>query len=131
MQKELDAIIQLGVANITGLLKNSETKVTSATVDEDDEFEMKNRIHRSRDMSEQLDTDNDIPITKRLNTKKSLTERFKEASRDNLKSSDSGQLSERLVKQGLLTKSMLIKLQQEWLAARGDLSSSNKKPGRK
>ena len=48
MQKDLDEIIRIGVVNITRLLRNTETGVTSGITDTEDDFEMKSRARMQK-----------------------------------------------------------------------------------
>ncbi|XP_034944631.1 ATP-dependent RNA helicase SUV3 homolog, mitochondrial [Chelonus insularis] len=85
VQKELDAIIQDGIIQLTKLLKNSETGVSSVAgvVPDEDDFE--------------------------LNTQKQ--QYFRDNKGSNI---GRGKLTERLLSQGLLTPNMLQELQREW-----------------
>lgn len=88
MQKELDAVIQEGIIQLTTLLKNSETGSSSgvaSTADEDD-FE--------------------------LNTQKQQYYRVRQ--RTGTPVVGKGKLTERLLAQGLLSSNMLLQLQREW-----------------
>ncbi|PSN44213.1 ATP-dependent RNA helicase SUV3 [Blattella germanica] len=90
MQAELDSMIQLGVFQLTRLLKNSETGVSSgaaATIDED-EF----TINRQKQQPQ--------PWGRTKDGESSHIGR--------------GRLTERLLAQGLLTPKMLQELQKEW-----------------
>ncbi|KAL1491745.1 hypothetical protein ABEB36_012295 [Hypothenemus hampei] len=84
MQRELDQIIQQGVVQLTRLLKNSETGISSGTAKADDEV---------------FDS----------NTKKQNYLRNMHAS-----SVGKGRLTERLLSQGILTPTMLNELKKEW-----------------
>nr|CAD7432714.1 unnamed protein product [Timema monikensis] len=93
MQKELDAIIQQGVFQLTRLLRNSETAVSSGTMSvDDDEFalhQQKQSYFRDNKLVERS------PIGR-------------------------GKLTERLLAQGLLTPNMLHELRQEWKMGNSD-----------
>lgn len=90
IQKELDDIIQQGVFQITKLLKNSETPISSNTPDEDS-FNMSQRRNKYfKDPRTRANT----------STGGSLGGR--------------GRLTERLLAQGLLTPAMLKELKREW-----------------
>ncbi|KAK9877040.1 hypothetical protein WA026_016067 [Henosepilachna vigintioctopunctata] len=84
MQKELDAIIQQGVVQITRLLKNSENVISSGTsfAAAEDEF--------------------------------SLSRQKQSYFRQNKMSAGGGRLTERLLAQGILTPNMLQELKKEW-----------------
>ncbi|GJQ83874.1 hypothetical protein Trydic_g6752 [Trypoxylus dichotomus] len=85
MQKELDGVIQQGVVQITRLLRNSETGVSSGTgaAPDEDEFAVNRR--------------------KQTYLRGSRTSGI-----------GHGKLTERLLAQGLLTPSMLQELRKEW-----------------
>nr|CAH7749507.1 unnamed protein product [Callosobruchus chinensis] len=84
MQRELDQIIQEGIVQLTKLLKNSETGISSGTaVADDDQFTM-NRQKQ-----------NYLRETK-------------------LSGIGRGRLTERLLAQGILTPTMLQELKKEW-----------------
>lgn len=97
MQKELDAIIQQGVVQITRLLRNSESGTADAP--DEDEFVINNKKQnylRGNDIGESFFFSN-----------------FKVL---DSKSSDigKGRLTERLLAQGILTPNMLQELKKEW-----------------
>lgn len=85
MQKELDDIIQQGVFQITKLLKNSETPISSNTPDEDT-----------------------FTISQRKN------KYYREPRLSGTGKAGRGRLTERLLSQGLLTPAMLEELKKEW-----------------
>jgi len=64
MQQELDQIIQIGVFNITRLLRNAETSISSGVTDNEDDFEIQNRTQRAPQAlggrAVTFDVDNDI-----------------------------------------------------------------------
>lgn len=131
MQHELDSIIQVGVFNITSLLKSSKQHTTGVNViDDDEDFDMHNRLKRSLKTSqaeadeEELDDfspeilegygEYDKGIIK---NKQSLTDSYVNAK--NLQSigrlePGQGKLTAYLLKKGLLTPKVLRKLQEEW-----------------
>ncbi|RZF36985.1 hypothetical protein LSTR_LSTR004673 [Laodelphax striatellus] len=98
IQFELDSIIQQGVFQLTRLLRNSETRVSSGTGEDiQDEFNMKNVKQRY------LRDDNDIYDGKDEGD-----------GDDGRRGVGKGRLTERLLSQGLLTPNMLKELRQEW-----------------
>ncbi|GLV44426.1 Suv3 helicase [Carabus blaptoides fortunei] len=109
MQKELDAVIQQGVFQLTRLLKNSETGVSSgaASAPDEDHFTI------SRQKQNYL---RDSPKSSQLGR---------------------GRLTERLLAQGLLTPNMLQELKKEWTALKkstddgSDDDNTTTKPRRK
>lgn len=104
MQRELDQIIQSGVINITKLVRNSETTVSSGVAEDgEDEFEMKRRVQLRMNVDNVSDSDEDDDRKSEVEKKKRVKPVIKSGQR----------LTEQLVKQGLLTKSMLRQIQQE------------------
>lgn len=89
MQQELDATIQMGVQNITRLLKNTESKVASALTKVDDHKFMINK------------------------KEKSFYSPYTEPEGDDIKGGKLGSLTRRLMEQGLLTPKMLKQLKKE------------------
>ncbi|XP_057658150.1 ATP-dependent RNA helicase SUV3 homolog, mitochondrial [Diorhabda carinulata] len=84
MQRELDQIIQQGIVQLTRLLRNSETGISSGTAAiDDDEFSM------SRQKQSYLRGQKSMSLGK-------------------------GKLTERLLAQGILTPTMLQELKKEW-----------------
>lgn len=84
MQRELDQIIQQGIVQLTRLLRNSETGISSGTAAiDDDEFSM------SRQKQSYLRGQKSMTLGK-------------------------GKLTERLLAQGILTPTMLQELKKEW-----------------
>ncbi|XP_023310678.1 ATP-dependent RNA helicase SUV3 homolog, mitochondrial isoform X1 [Anoplophora glabripennis] len=105
MQRELDQIIQQGVMQLTRLLRNSETGISSGTLAADDEEFSANRLKQSY----------------LRESKTSVVGR--------------GRLTERLLAQGILTPNMLQELKKEWnkkgVDNEGDSDGEPKKPRRK
>ena len=107
MQRELDQIIQAGVVNITKLLRNSETSVSSGVgEDGEDEFEIQRRVQQQSTADDILDSDDE--------DSRKPSVRIKSDDSSGQFALKSGQrLTDQLVQQGLLTKSMLKQIQQE------------------
>lgn len=104
MQQELDSMIQLGVINITKLLKNTENGVSSAmTKVDDDDFIMKHKRAT-------------------FDARRS----FEEAEDEDDNKSRIGSLTQRLLDQGLLTPKMIEQLKKE-LNRDKDITTSGKK----
>jgi ATP-dependent RNA helicase SUPV3L1/SUV3 len=151
MQRELDQIIQSGVVNITRLLRNAETSVSSGvTADDEDDFEIQRRAPKpakgSGVDSEYGLIDDDVGSKRgQASSKASLSARFQNANRVKAAAGDMGaggggstasektmvmlqqlkpgqRLTDQLVRQGLLTKDMLKRIQQELT---GDISSDD------
>ncbi|KAJ8959995.1 hypothetical protein NQ318_009431, partial [Aromia moschata] len=105
MQHELDQIIQEGVVQLTRLLRNSETGISSGTTAADDEEFSINRQKQSY-----LRESKTSPLGR-------------------------GRLTERLLAQGILTPNMLQELKKEWnkkgSSDTGDGDDEPKKPRRK
>ena len=134
MARELDQIIQAGVIQITRLLRNAETSVSSAADDEEDDFEIQRRTPPP--LSKKSAALDDVPENRkpaatgaRKPAVESLSQRFQNAkgglsgATANFQLKPGQRLSEQLVKQGLLTPSMLRRIQQELSSERapGDL----------
>jgi len=117
MQRELDQIIQAGVVNITKLLRNSETTVSSGVAEDgEDEFEIQRRTQRQSTAENLLDSDDEDSAQRRKIVKPNLWTKSDRTADDGTSQFvlKSGQrLTDQLVKQGLLTKSMLKQIQQE------------------
>jgi len=121
MQRELDQIIQSGVINITKLLRNSETSVSSGVAEDgEDEFEIRRRVQQQQSTAEtgldSDDEDGEYTTECRKLVKPNMHTKLDHAANDNnsrfvLKSGQ--RLTDQLVKQGLLSKSMLKQIQQE------------------
>jgi len=118
MQRELDQIIQAGVVNITKLLRNSETTVSSGVAEDgEDEFEIKQRVQKQLTSESLPDSDDEgsrYARDRRKTVKSSQQIKSKETSADSefvLKSGE--RLTDKLVRKGLLTKSMLKQIRQE------------------
>ncbi|GAB1598972.1 ATP-dependent RNA helicase SUPV3L1, mitochondrial-like [Argonauta hians] len=138
MQHELDSIIQIGVINITNLLKSSKQHTTGVNAIEDDEdFDMCSRLKRSL-KSNHTEIDEEAALDSYISDsldnydkyeKKSLSDSYKNAK--NLQSvgrlqSGQGKLTAHLLKKGLLTPKVLRKLQEEW-ASEANLHRKKKK----
>ena len=141
MQQELDEIIQRGVYNITRLLRNAETTISSGVIDSEDDFEIQSRTQRA---SQKLPTSgavsslgNEDFVSKASITalrpaahKQSVSAQFLSAKLKNQAGRESVQLpaiksfklkpgqrlSDQLVKQGLLSKELMKKLLDELMA---------------
>lgn len=109
IQKELDEIIQQGVFQITKLLQNSETAISSKQPDEDTFTisQRKGNAYRGK-----IDY-----IILRIQPTTFSTD-FKS-------SPMRGRLTERLLAQGLLTPSMLQELKKEWDKSEKSTRASN------
>ena len=131
MQKELDAIIQLGVFNITRLLKASETNISSGTAKGGDDIDFKyQKPSRKASVADVLNDDGLEDLDTLPPQKRKLSDQFKKAQSSMNRLSNSafdsrlsksrpgvgqGKLTAHLLKQGLLTPKMLEDLQKEWL----------------
>lgn len=110
IQKELDGIIQVGVRNITRLIRATENQSTAAETT----------------ASVRLSDSNTLPL-RRGRALKTHNQRKE------LRPTDSS-LSSRLLRDGLLTKELLEQLQREWVreqSQNGDDSVSTNKGKRK
>jgi hypothetical protein len=130
MQKELDEIIQVGVFNITRLLRAAETSVSSGVADDDeDDFEIRSKSGLANRLDGEADADVAASERRRPDnrgrSKTSISARFqnaKTAGRDDdvslrdfglIKLKPGQRLTDQLVKKGLLTKDMVARIQQE------------------
>jgi len=118
MQRELDQIIQAGIVNITKLLRNSETSVSSGVAEDgEDEFEIKQRVQQqltAESVPDSDDEDGKYATEWRKTAKPKLQTKSDHAADDSRFVLKSGErLTDQLVKKGLLTKSMVKQLQQE------------------
>jgi len=117
MQRELDQIIHAGVINITRLMRNSETSVSSGVAEDgEDEFEMKRRtkprLFSAKSLLDLDDEDSKYATEQRKAVNfQTKSEHAADESEFALQSGE--RLTDHLVKKGLLTKSMLRQLQQE------------------
>jgi len=136
MQHELDEIIQVGVHNITRLLRNSESGITSlpSTATDDDSFTMKRKKETYSKGNRTV-----VPLKNSMN-KSSGPELYENAENDeNLEESEEytpatshgylnminaskqgekfrghGKLTESLLAQGLISKEQIEQLRKEW-----------------
>jgi len=116
MQRELDQIIQAGVINITKLVRNSETSVSSGVAEDgEDEFEIQQRVQQQSTSEDLLESDdeNSKYSSKRTKHIKSNLRTKPDVSGHQFVLKSGQRLTDQLVKQGLLTKSMLKQIQQE------------------
>lgn len=116
MQKELDEIIQDGVFNITRLLRAAETSVSS-NISDDDEFDFEMRSKTGVPTS---GLDSDVPAAPvKHRPKTSIGSRFQSAKNQEftdfgpIKLKPGQRLTDQLVKKGLLTKDMVLRIQKE------------------
>lgn len=117
MQRELDQIIQAGVVNITKLLRNSETSVSSGVAEDgEDEFEIRRQIRQQSTAEEDLlDSDDEQSkyVSGRRKPVKPNVRTESDGSNTQFVVKSGQRLTDQLVKQGLLTKSMVKQIQQE------------------
>uniref|UniRef100_A0A8C3F0P7 ATP-dependent RNA helicase SUPV3L1, mitochondrial n=1 Tax=Chrysemys picta bellii TaxID=8478 RepID=A0A8C3F0P7_CHRPI len=102
IQKELDNIIQIGVRNITTLIRRTEVN---------------DRMLNLEDLPAanqgQFSSATKVPGQKRIRGSKALGYRPAEV-KSNMKSQRQGSLAAKLVREGLLTQEMLKQLEREW-----------------
>ena len=135
MQQELDSMIQMGVFNITRLLKNTETARANAMADDDEDDVMRSRQVRYSASTEIEDEDEDEDSGKSF--KSSLRSRFEKAKANSasqgrlngsqVKLDGDRELSEQLVQKGVITRNMLAQLKKELLAKQNIDKSPKKK----
>ena len=122
--------------NITRLLRNSETAISTGTLDSEDDFEVRRRSQKAEQThDDDFDDTDDVADVK--SRKHSLSAEFKNARRSQVmagsKVSGGGhRLADQLVKQGLLTRDMLERLRDELTEegdGTGEGSGNNNNPG--
>ena len=117
MQQELDSIIQIGVYNITKLLKASKSNQdVNISVEDDEDFDMTRRVHqmlKQRKTNENFEDleGNDSSVKEKLSDSFQKAKNLQAINTLNLQD---GRLTEQLLKKGLLTPDILGKLLQEW-----------------
>lgn len=136
IQKELDELIQKGIFNITQLLHNAETSISSGTPDTEDDYEVKWRSRVSetglqgqgRRKGRLLPADDDVDAKELIKSLKNMStpagvadlspprdsafdSRLHQRTPVSLHSKQ--RLVDQLLEQGIISKDMLAKLQQE------------------
>lgn len=120
IQKKLDDIIQVGVSNITKLIRASQTGAAAGTAEVmSEDFPLSRPGRDSRAASERhaarsagaLSVTVEGPGERRG---RSLRAYRSAAKQDDLKSHGRGSLANRLLREGLLTQEMLRQLESEW-----------------
>ncbi|PKU36684.1 atp-dependent rna helicase mitochondrial [Limosa lapponica baueri] len=147
IQKKLDDIIQVGVCNITKLIRASQSAAapgTAAVVSEDFPLSRTKRDTRAvsdrhgAKSTEALSIAAEVPGERRGKNLKT----YRSAPRqEDLKSHGRGSLANRLLREGLLTQEMLRQLESEWqhqhrngrygLGSKRDDQNSSKEMGKK
>ncbi|KAM9273492.1 ATP-dependent RNA helicase SUPV3L1, mitochondrial isoform 3-T3 [Morus bassanus] len=146
IQKKLDDIIQVGVCNITKLIRASQSAAapgTAEVVSEDFPLSRTRRDIRAVSdrrvkSTEALSIAVEVPGERRAKNLKA----YQSATRqEDLKSHGRGSLANRLLREGLLTREMLRQLESEWqdqhrngrygLGSKRDDQSSSKETGKK
>ncbi|XP_027315879.3 ATP-dependent RNA helicase SUPV3L1, mitochondrial isoform X1 [Anas acuta] len=147
IQKKLDDIIQIGVCNITKLIRASQSSAApgaSEVVPEDFPLSRTKRDsrvfsdHRGVKSPEPLSVALEVPGERRARSLKAYRSSVRQ---EDLKSHGRGSLANRLLREGLLTQEMLRQLESEWqdqhrsgrygLASKRDDQSSSKETGKK
>ncbi|NXA48000.1 SUV3 helicase, partial [Nothocercus julius] len=119
IQKKLDEIIQIGVCNITKLIRASQPTVASgAALAMSEEFPLSRTKRDTGLISDLQGAKSPVPPPKAL---EALGERrgkslkaHRSARREDLKIHGRGSLADRLLREGLLTQEMLRQLESEW-----------------
>nr|XP_009674053.1 PREDICTED: ATP-dependent RNA helicase SUPV3L1, mitochondrial isoform X2 [Struthio camelus australis] len=120
IQKKLDNIIQIGVCNITRLIRASQsTAVSGAAVAVSEEFPLPRTKRDTRVMSDLEGAKSTIQFPAAMEVSgerraKSLKAYRSAARREDLKTHGRGSLADRLLREGLLTQEMLRQLESEW-----------------
>ena len=106
--------------NITRLLRNSETAISTGTLDSEDDFEVRRRSQKAEhDQTEEEFDDSDIGVKTR---KHSLSAEFKNARRSQAAAGSRGggqRLADQLVKQGILSRDTIDRLRDELIEETG------------
>ncbi|XP_078079784.1 ATP-dependent RNA helicase SUPV3L1, mitochondrial isoform X2 [Mustelus asterias] len=141
IQTELDSIIQIGVKNITRLIRASDSISTAATAGADDASVQRGIWTNGKINMEDANTpDQAYSGSRRIRGSKALGYRAVVCKTDVPERAAGNTLSERLVQQGHLTAELLQQLQDEWSAsqvhvprnsAAQDLSKTTSKGSRK
>ncbi|NXA36667.1 SUV3 helicase, partial [Eudromia elegans] len=119
IQKKLDDIIQIGVCNITKLIRASQpTAASGATLTVSEEFPLSRTKRDTRLMSELQGAKSPVQPPKAMEALgerrgKSLKAQ-RSVRREDLKIRGRGTLADRLLREGLLTQEMLRQLESEW-----------------
>lgn len=110
LQRELDDLIQDGVTQIVRLLRNSDTRTSNTAAETEDTFIMDQRKKSSSRGKSSL------PMTSSEDLHQETTElpKAKFPAQYRRKTMTRGNLTERLLAQGLLSPKMLAELQREW-----------------
>ncbi|XP_072196180.1 ATP-dependent RNA helicase SUPV3L1, mitochondrial isoform X3 [Excalfactoria chinensis] len=147
IQKKLDDIIQIGVCNITKLIRASQSGAAPGAAEVMSESFPLSRTkrdvgtvsdHHDAKSSEPLSGTLDVPGERRAKSMRA----YRSATRqEDLKSHGRGSLANRLLREGLLTQEMLRQLESEWqdqrrsgrygLASRRNDQSSSREMGKK
>lgn len=122
MQKELDALIQAGVVNLTSLLKNTENGISNMFSEDDQDFQVANRSEKANRAARMKQPNYYVPSPDGPQSKpkvQSLRERFERARLEQdpatgeLPSMPHGRLTDQLLQRGLLTPAMVRQLKAE------------------
>nr|XP_020663644.1 ATP-dependent RNA helicase SUPV3L1, mitochondrial [Pogona vitticeps] len=135
IQKEVDDIIQIGVLNITRLIRVSQTTTGTVTIPEDITLQrdsigdVKLDAEKSPKTKTELSRSNlKAPEQWRARGPKT-TSSSRAATQMDKESQIQGTLADRLIQQGLLSKSVLKRLEQEWRARHnGDAGDAPQTP---
>lgn len=145
IQKKLDDIIQVGVCNITKLIRASTAAPGTAEVVSED-FPLSRTKRDTRAVSDHHGAKSteasSIPVEVLGERRAKNSKAYRSAVRqEDMKSHGRGSLANRLLREGLLTQEMLRQLESEWqdqhrngrygLASKRDDQNSSKETGRK
>ncbi|KAG0727067.1 ATP-dependent RNA helicase SUPV3L1, mitochondrial [Chionoecetes opilio] len=110
LQRELDGLIQDGVTHIVRLLRNSDARTSTTAAETEDTFIMDQRKKSSSRANPTL------PLTSSedMHREAATPHKGKFPGQYRKKSLTRGNLTERLLAQGLLSPKMLAELQREW-----------------
>lgn len=111
LQRELDGLIQDGVTQIVRLLRNSDSRTSNTAVETEDTFIMDQRKKSSSRGNRTLSMANAETI---FQDAAAAAQKGNRSGSPKKKSMTRGNLTERLLAQGLLSPKMLAELQREW-----------------
>lgn len=147
IQKKLDDIIQIGVCNITKLIRASQSSAAPGAAEVvPEDFPLSRTKRDSRVFSDHRGVKSPEPLSVALEVPgerrgRSLKAYRSSARQEDLKSHGRGSLANRLLREGLLTQEMLRQLESEWqdqhrsgrygFASKRDDQSGSKETGKK
>lgn len=117
IQKKLDDIIQVGVCNITKLIRASQSAAAPGTAEVvSEDFPLSRTKRDSRTVSDRLGAKATEALSIAVEERRARNLKTSRSAprQEDLKSLGRGSLANRLLREGLLTREMLRQLQSEW-----------------